>query len=171
MVIFSFSDYTMVNFVKPALLGSSKEFKNQFQLPIEEGSKKESSPSDVRLMKQRSGILRHLLSGCLQIRGVSILTETIPPKTEHRITLRLTDMQTKLYKALIEHYRNKVSTTGNKRFLWQMVPTAQMITFHPQCLQKEQENERKKASRTAATAEMSTSNLSSSCIHLHTSIP
>ncbi|GAU93564.1 hypothetical protein RvY_05489 [Ramazzottius varieornatus] len=136
--------YTMVNFVKPALLGSSKEFKNQFQLPIEEGSKKESSPSDVRLMKQRSGILRHLLSGCLQIRGVSILTETIPPKTEYRITLRLTDMQATLYKALIEHYRNKVTTTGNKRFLWQMVPTAQMITFHPQCLQKEQENERKK---------------------------
>ncbi|GAV08747.1 hypothetical protein RvY_18395 [Ramazzottius varieornatus] len=74
--------YTMVNFVKPALLGSSKEFKIQFLDPIVEGSKKEAARDDVRLMMERSSILRHSLFGCLQIRGASILAKTIPNKTK-----------------------------------------------------------------------------------------
>ena len=140
---YTYLDYTMVNFVKPALLGSSKEFKNQFQAPIEDGTKKESSRDDVKRMKERSSILRHLLSGCLQIRGVSILTETIPPKVEYRITLRLSEMQTRLYKAFVAHCAVP-GLAGSTKTFWAVMKTAQLITFHPQCLQEQEKNERHK---------------------------
>lgn len=61
-------DYTMVNFVKPNLLGNLREFTNRFANPIKNGQCQDSMPSDVRLMKQRAHILHELLSGSVQVR-------------------------------------------------------------------------------------------------------
>ena len=45
--------FTMVSFVKPSLLGSKKEFSNQFINPITNGQYANSKPEDVLLMKRR----------------------------------------------------------------------------------------------------------------------
>ena len=58
----------MVSFVKPNLLGTSKEFFNRFSNPISNGQHADSRPVDVRLMKQRAHILFQLLSGCVDVR-------------------------------------------------------------------------------------------------------
>ncbi|CAB4057211.1 ATRX [Lepeophtheirus salmonis] len=58
--------FAMVNFVKPNLLGSYKEFKNRFVNPIQNGQHSDSTDDDVRVMKKRSFILSDLLKGCLQ---------------------------------------------------------------------------------------------------------
>ena len=64
----SLIDYTMVSFVKPNLLGTSREFFNRFGNPISNGQHADSRPADVRLMKQRAHILFQLLSGCVDVR-------------------------------------------------------------------------------------------------------
>ena len=53
--------YEMVNFVKPALLGTRKEFMNRFVNPIVNGQHSDSTDRDIRMMKKRSFILNDLL--------------------------------------------------------------------------------------------------------------
>ena len=65
----------MVDFVKPSLLGTRKEFMNRFVNPITNGQHKDSTSYDVKLMKKRSHILHDLLSGCVLVR-VTELVET-----------------------------------------------------------------------------------------------
>ena len=63
------SDHCMVDFVKPNLLGSQKEYKNRFVNPITNGQCSDSTARDVRIMKHRAHILHDLLAGCVQVRG------------------------------------------------------------------------------------------------------
>ena len=57
----------MVDFVKPRLLGSKKEFMNRFVNPITNGQHKDSTSYDVKLMKKRAHILHETLAGCIQV--------------------------------------------------------------------------------------------------------
>ena len=57
----------MVNFVKPNLLGTRKEFCNRFVNPIMNGQCSDSSPYDVKLMKRRAHIVHETLAGCVQV--------------------------------------------------------------------------------------------------------
>lgn len=66
--MYFFTDYTMVNFVKPNLLGTMREFCNRFANPISNGQCADSRPIDVRNMKQRAHVLFQLLSGCVDVR-------------------------------------------------------------------------------------------------------
>ena len=53
--------FEMVNFVKPHLLGTRKEFSNRFVNPIVNGQHADSTEKDVRVMKKRSFVLNDLL--------------------------------------------------------------------------------------------------------------
>ena len=53
--------YEMVNFVKPQLLGTRKEFMNRFVNPIVNGQHSDSTERDIRMMKKRSFILNDFL--------------------------------------------------------------------------------------------------------------
>jgi hypothetical protein len=57
----------MVSFVKPNLLGTSKEFSNSFIRPIENGQCADSTVMDVKLMKRRCHVLHKTLEGCVQV--------------------------------------------------------------------------------------------------------
>ena len=57
----------MVSFVKPSLLGTRKEFQNNFANPIQNGQCADSTAGDVRLMKQRCHVLHKMLEGCVQV--------------------------------------------------------------------------------------------------------
>ena len=56
-----------MNFVKPNLLGTLREFKNRFVNPITNGQHRDSTAVDVRLMKRRAHILHEMLLGCVQV--------------------------------------------------------------------------------------------------------
>ena len=71
IIIYIFlSDHCMIQFVKPNLLGTSKEFRNRFANPIEQGQCVEAMPRDVRRMKRRAHILHNMLEGCVQVRDL-----------------------------------------------------------------------------------------------------
>uniref|UniRef100_T1IWW8 ATP-dependent helicase ATRX n=1 Tax=Strigamia maritima TaxID=126957 RepID=T1IWW8_STRMM len=102
--------HCMVQFVKPNLLGTRKEFQNRFLNPIVNGQCADSTEHDVRLMKRRAHILHNLLDGCVQRRDYNVLTPFLPPKYEYVISIRLSEVQVKLYKHFLDHLaRGKMS--------------------------------------------------------------
>lgn len=62
----------MVDFVKPDLLGTKKEFANRFVNPIINGQHSDSTGRDVRVMKNRAHVLHELLAGCVQVRFADV---------------------------------------------------------------------------------------------------
>lgn len=99
--LFSFTDYCMVQFVKPNLLGKYNEYLNRFVNPITNGQYHDSSPFDIQMMKRRSHILHKLLDGCVQRRDYSVLSPFLPPKLEFVLSIRLTPLQMELYKVSV----------------------------------------------------------------------
>lgn len=57
----------MVDFIRPNLLGSIRDFTNRFINPITNGQYSDSTAADVRLMKRRSHVLHRMLEGFVQV--------------------------------------------------------------------------------------------------------
>jgi len=102
-LIIYFADHCMVQFVKPNLLGTKKEFLNRFVNPITNGQFDDSTAYDVKLMKKRAHVLHKMLEGSVQRFDYSVLTPFLPPKQEYVIFVRLTDMQIKMYQYYLEN--------------------------------------------------------------------
>lgn len=88
----------MVDFVRPNFLGTRPEFSNMFERPIQNGQCVDSSPADVKLMKERVYVLHSLVKGFVQRRSHTVLRASLPHKEEHVLLLRLTPLQRALYR-------------------------------------------------------------------------
>lgn len=96
--------YAMINFIKPRFLGSTDEFNCIFANPIREGQYKDSTPDQVKEMKQRSYILYSTLDPFTHRKNVAVLKKFLPLKFDYSIFIGLSDLQIKLYKKyLVEH--------------------------------------------------------------------
>lgn len=121
--------FTMINFVRPNLLGTYKEFSNQFVNPIEKGIKEGASSYDVRLMKRRYVVLWKVLDHVINRKDASFLYSTLPPKEEYIIYCSTTTLQIKLLKELLEVF------SANSRLL-QIKSIMSYICTHPSILKK-----------------------------------
>ena len=95
--------HCMVSFVKPNLLGNTKEFRNRFVNPINNGQHKDSSESDVRYMKKRAHVLNNALDGVVQRKDYSYFKSCLPAKLEYVLSIRLSPKQVELYRAYLNH--------------------------------------------------------------------
>jgi transcriptional regulator ATRX len=94
--------WCMVSFVKPNLLGTSKEFKNRFVNPILNGQHADSTDGDVQFMKKRAHILHTTLEGCVQRKDYEVIKPLLPAKHEFAIFVRLSSKQCDLYRTYLE---------------------------------------------------------------------
>lgn len=125
--------YCMVQFVKPNLLGKYTEYMNRFVNPITNGQYVDSTDLDIKIMKRRSHVLHNMLEGCVQRRDYSVLAPFLPLKHEYVISIRLTELQIKLYKYYMEH-KPSVETTRKAATLFQDFQNLQRIWTHPRVL-------------------------------------
>lgn len=132
--------HCMVNFIKENLLGSLKEFRNRFMNPIQNGQCADSTPRDVRLMKNRAHVLHAMLAGCVQRRDYSALTKFLPPKLEYVLAVRVTPLQCRLYRYYLDNFTRTGSLVDGSRVkagtsLFKDFQILSRIWMHPWCLQ------------------------------------
>ncbi|XP_024877012.1 transcriptional regulator ATRX-like isoform X1 [Temnothorax curvispinosus] len=142
--------HCMVQFVKPNLLGTKKEFLNRFVNPITNGQFDDSTAYDVKLMKKRAHVLHKMLEGSVQRFDYSVLTPFLPPKQEYVIFVRLTDTQVKMYQYYLENLARR-HAGGQGGTLFADFQALQRIWTHPVVLRLnaekiERANEKKELS-------------------------
>ncbi|XP_012537643.1 transcriptional regulator ATRX [Monomorium pharaonis] len=123
--------HCMVQFVKPNLLGTKKEFLNRFVNPITNGQFDDSTAYDVKLMKKRAHVLHKMLEGSVQRFDYSVLTPFLPPKQEYVIFVRLTDTQIKMYQYYLENLARRGGQGGQGGTLFADFQALQRIWTHP----------------------------------------
>lgn len=123
--------YAMVDWIKPALLGTVREFNNLYANPIKDGQHMDSTPQMIKRMKQRSFILNRKLAKFVQRKEATVLKEFLPQKYEYCIFVPLTTVQEKLY----EHYLHKNPIDGGHQLLNDYTALRKIWT-HPMVLQK-----------------------------------
>lgn len=109
--------HTMMNFVKPNLLGTMTEFTNRFVNPIKNGQHADSTDYDVKIMKRRAHVLHRKLEGCVQRCDYSILAPYLPPKYEYIINIKLSDKQEALYKQYLNNVVDSDPLTRRRNLL------------------------------------------------------
>ncbi|XP_057802086.1 protein CHROMATIN REMODELING 20-like isoform X2 [Salvia miltiorrhiza] len=136
--------YCMVDFVREGFLGSSHEFRNRFQNPIENGQHTNSTAEDVKIMNQRSHILYEQLKGFVQRMDMNVVKKDLPPKTVFVISVKLSPLQRKLYKRFLDvHGFTKDKISGEKiikRSFFAGYQALAQIWNHPGILQLRKEN-------------------------------
>ncbi|XP_039283031.1 transcriptional regulator ATRX homolog isoform X2 [Nilaparvata lugens] len=135
--------HCMVSFIKPNLLGSKKEFTNRFVNPINNGQFADSTERDFRVMKRRAHVLHKMLDGLVQRRDYNVLTPYLPPKQEYVLSIRLTDLQVKLYERFL--YNKGTITKGQKVRLLADFQLLSRVWTHPLALKYNLERQLKKA--------------------------
>lgn len=126
----------MIQFIKPNLLGTYKEYLNRFVNPITNGQYADSTQYDMRLMKHRSHILHKLLEGCIQRRDYSVLAPYLPPKHEYVVYVTLSDIQKVVYEFYMREQRRLMSGDSQSKgaSLFQDFQNLRRIWTHPMCL-------------------------------------
>lgn len=131
--------YSMIQFVKPNLLGTYKEYLNRFVNPITNGQYTDSTPKDIQLMKNRSHVLHKLLEGSIQRRDYAVLAPYLPPKHEYVVFITLTEKQQKLYEYYMTTQKHIYLEAGNANgkgaSLFQDHQNLRRIWTHPLSLQ------------------------------------
>ncbi|GJT97781.1 protein chromatin remodeling 20 isoform X1 [Tanacetum coccineum] len=130
--------YCMVDFVREGFLGSSQEFRNRFQNPIENGQHTNSTSDDVKIMNQRSHILYEQLKGFVQRMDMNVVKKDLPPKTVFVIAVKLSPMQRVLYKRFLDVHglaEEKTSNDKTRKSFFAGYQALAQIWNHPGILQ------------------------------------
>eukprot|EP01062_Namystynia_karyoxenos_P045338 TRINITY_DN3366_c0_g3_i1.p1 TRINITY_DN3366_c0_g3~~TRINITY_DN3366_c0_g3_i1.p1 ORF type:complete len:902 (+),score=290.74 TRINITY_DN3366_c0_g3_i1:88-2706(+) len=96
--------WTMVEFVRPGLLPPAPQFAAYFARPIRAGQRRDCSPEQAALMRERAHVLQEELRCVVHRRDQSLLKDSLPPKREHCLLLPLSPLQRALYRRLREAY-------------------------------------------------------------------
>nr|XP_043631904.1 protein CHROMATIN REMODELING 20 [Erigeron canadensis] len=130
--------FCMVDFVREGFLGSSQEFRNRFQNPIENGQHTNSTSDDVKIMNQRSHILYEQLKGFVQRMDMNVVKKDLPPKTVFVIAVKLSPVQRALYKRFLDVHgltQEKASNEKTRKSFFASYQALAQIWNHPGILQ------------------------------------
>lgn len=93
--------FTIVDFVNPDLLGTSKQFTKNFEIPIMKSRQPEASQNDAEKGEAMSDELASLTSKFILRRTADILSKYLPSKTEYVLLCRPTNTQISVYQHVL----------------------------------------------------------------------
>lgn len=128
----------MVDFVKPNLLGTKKEFCNRFTNPIVNGSYDNSTDTDIKLMRNRSHVLHEYLKETIQRYEMSELKQYLPDKLDYVLFIQLSPLQIELYKACLEILHS--TEIDRKKYFFPDYMKLRDIWTHPCILRLKEQN-------------------------------
>ncbi|XP_073420051.1 DNA repair and recombination protein RAD54-like isoform X2 [Dendrobates tinctorius] len=97
--------FSLVHFVSAGILGTAKEFKKRFEIPILKGRDADASPADRERGEEKLKELISLVNRCLIRRTSDILSKYLPVKIEQVICCRLTPLQLELYRGFLKQVK------------------------------------------------------------------
>ncbi|XP_050523554.1 transcriptional regulator ATRX homolog [Daktulosphaira vitifoliae] len=119
--------YTLVDFVKPNILGNFGDFALTFIKPIDSGQFIDSSDDAVKLMKERTFILHRLLQNTVHRIDDKSLTSLFTEKVEYTVEINMSEFQRELYEKFL-HYDQNFNDRTN--VFWRL-HVLTLITLHP----------------------------------------
>lgn len=119
--------YTLVDFVKPNILGDFSDFSSTFIKPINSGQLVDSSDEDVQIMKQRTFILHKLLQNTVHRIDDKNLKPLLTEKVEYTIEVNLTEFQRELYEKFLNYNKSSTDTCG----VFLRLHVFELINLHP----------------------------------------
>jgi DNA repair and recombination RAD54-like protein len=90
--------FSLIHFVNHGILGTSAQFRKNFEIPILRGRDADATQKDVEKGVQKLQELAGLVNKCIIRRTSAILTKYLPVKIEHVVCCCLTPLQAELYK-------------------------------------------------------------------------
>ncbi|KAF9557167.1 DNA-dependent ATPase protein rad54 [Mortierella alpina] len=93
--------FSLLNFANPGLLGSTAEFRKNYELPILRGRDSEASEQEQETSNQKLTELSGVVSKFIIRRTNDILSKYLPTKFEHVVFCKLSPFQLDLYKHFI----------------------------------------------------------------------
>eukprot|EP00117_Sycon_ciliatum_P011307 scpid41895/ scgid12842/ DNA repair and recombination protein RAD54-like; RAD54 homolog len=93
--------FSLIHFVNADLLGTSQQFKKQFENPILKGRDADATAEDAKRGAEKLQELAALVNRCIIRRTASILSQYLPVKVEQVVCCKLTPLQVALYELLV----------------------------------------------------------------------
>ncbi|KAF9977341.1 DNA-dependent ATPase protein rad54 [Mortierella antarctica] len=93
--------FSLLNFANPGLLGSTAEFRKNYEIPILRGRDSEASEQEQDISNQKLTELSGVVSKFIIRRTNDILSKYLPTKFEHVVFCKLSSFQLNLYKHFI----------------------------------------------------------------------
>lgn len=143
----------MLRIVQPTHFGDFKFFSETYETAILGGQFKDSTESQSREMEKKAASLHRMLERFVHRREKTSLASTMVKKKEFILYLRLSPVQTRLYKVVILQisilwftklfhiFQGFMNLQGSKKVLTAL-PTVQKITAHPLALRYKTQNKR-----------------------------
>lgn len=89
--------YHIVNWIDEGFLGSLRDFKAKYVVPIAEGLYSDSSPTEARLARRKLAVIKTLLSAKVHRRDIGVIKADLPNKTEFVLSISMSSLQRQLY--------------------------------------------------------------------------
>lgn len=106
--------FSLVSFVNPNMLGTSSEFKRNYEHAILRGQNADSSDKERQRAVEKTQELIAIVNQCIIRRTNQILTKYLPVKFEMVICAKMTQMQLALYKNFLKSDKICKSLQGNQ---------------------------------------------------------
>ncbi|KAF1914667.1 SNF2 family N-terminal domain-containing protein [Ampelomyces quisqualis] len=132
--------YTAIDFVNPGLLGQRSAFKRTFEAPILRSRQPEASESELEKGEARWKELVSLTSRFMIRRTAEVLSQYLPPKTEHIVFCKPTKAQAEAYRAILASHIFGMAL-GNTDMALQLIMVLKKICNSPSLLKTTKDGE------------------------------
>ncbi|KAF9380708.1 DNA-dependent ATPase protein rad54 [Podila verticillata] len=126
--------FSLLNFANPGLLGSTVEFRKNYELPILRGRDSEASEQEQQISNQKLTELSGVVSKFIIRRTNDILSKYLPTKFEHVVFCKLSQFQLDLYNHFINSKSIQRLLRGNGSQPLKAIGLLKKLCNHPDLL-------------------------------------
>ncbi|KAG0341473.1 DNA-dependent ATPase protein rad54 [Podila horticola] len=126
--------FSLLNFANPGLLGSTAEFRKNYELPILRGRDSEASEQEQEISNQKLTELSGVVSKFIIRRTNDILSKYLPTKFEHVVFCKLSSFQLDLYNHFINSKSIQRLLRGNGSQPLKAIGLLKKLCNHPDLL-------------------------------------
>lgn len=127
--------FSLVEFVRPGLLGDLPSFRKDYERPISAANRKNATPADRQLAARQSRQLEALTKSTILRRLQSeVLASVLPPRTEILLFCKLSQLQKQAYQSLTLDRLKKLSGPSSFSDALETLTDLRKLCTHPSLL-------------------------------------